>query len=178
MEDLAREVGIGKGTIYLHFPSKREVTLSHITRIVDRLLDRLQGIAASSKPLDDRVREMLVTRVLFRFDSVQHYSKSLNDLLSDLRPELLARRQKYFEKESKVFARVLQRGKSAGIFTCNDPRAAARALITATNALLPYSLSVQELGSRKQTETRAAEIAELLINGLTAGGLKIHRRSK
>jgi Bacterial regulatory proteins, tetR family len=35
MDHLARQVGIGKGTIYLHFPSKEEVTLSHINRIVE-----------------------------------------------------------------------------------------------------------------------------------------------
>ena len=34
MDDLAREVGIGKGTIYLHFRSKEELALSHIDRIV------------------------------------------------------------------------------------------------------------------------------------------------
>ena len=43
MDDLAREAGIGKGTTYLHFPSKQEVVLCSIDRIVDRLLKQLRG---------------------------------------------------------------------------------------------------------------------------------------
>src|SRR5262249_16762278 len=40
IDDLAREAGIGKGTVYLHFPSKEEVALCTIDRIVERLLRR------------------------------------------------------------------------------------------------------------------------------------------
>ena len=50
MEDLAQEVGIGKGTIYLHFPSKEEVVLSHVDRIVERLKGRLWEIARREGP--------------------------------------------------------------------------------------------------------------------------------
>ena len=40
--------------------------------------------------------------------------------------------------------------------------------MTATNALLPYSLSVRELGKRRIIETRAARVIDLLIAGLRA----------
>src|SRR5690242_21933519 len=73
VEDIAAEAGIGKGTIYLHFTSKEEVVLSHIDRIVDRLNSRLQEIAGSDAPAAHRLHLMLLTRVLFRFDSIQHY---------------------------------------------------------------------------------------------------------
>lgn len=32
VEGLAEEAGIGKGTVYLHFPSKEEAVLSHVDR--------------------------------------------------------------------------------------------------------------------------------------------------
>ena len=92
VEDIAREVGVGKGTIYLHFSSKEEVVLSHVDRIVERLKERLWTIARSEETAAVRLRLMLLTRVLFRFDSIQHYTQSLNDLLAVLRPGLLARR--------------------------------------------------------------------------------------
>src|SRR5438552_15724256 len=80
MDDLAREAGIGKGTVYLYFPSKEEVALCTIDRIVERLLDRLHALAGSGEPVIQRLRAMLLTRVLFRFDSVKDYSQSLDDL--------------------------------------------------------------------------------------------------
>jgi AcrR family transcriptional regulator len=176
MDDLAKNVGIGKGTIYLHFPSKQELTLSHISRIVDRLLQKLRSIVASSQTFEERLEQMLMERVLFRFDSVQHYRESINEILSDLRPVLLARRQEYFEKEAAVFADLLRKGTRAGAFVCADPHTTAWVLITATNALLPYSLSVSELGSRKQTESRVKQLSSVLIRGLKAGTPQIIRR--
>ena len=167
VEDIAGEAGIGKGTVYLHFSSKEEVVLSHVDRIVDRLKQQhLAVIARSEITAPERIRRMLLARVLFRFDSIQHYTQSLNDLLAALRPGLLARRAKYFEEEAEIFAAVLAEGRASGEFEFENERAAARALLEATNGLLPYSLSTTELGEREEVERRASAIADLLLQGL------------
>src|SRR3954469_9460224 len=74
MDDVAREAGVGKRTIYVHFPSKEEVVLCTIDRIVDRLVARLRVYADAPGPAAERLRAMLVERVLYRFDSVRNYS--------------------------------------------------------------------------------------------------------
>jgi len=166
VEDIAIEVGIGKGTIYLHFTSKEEIVLSHVDRIVERVKDKLREIARSDASAAERLRLMLLTRVLFRFDSIQHYTQSLNDLLAALRPGLLARRAQYFEAEAQIFAELLMAGRQSGEFDFEDDNATARALLQATNGLLPYSLSTTELGERKEVEKRAAAVADLVMRGL------------
>ena len=166
VEDIAIEVGIGKGTIYLHFTSKEEIVLSHVDRIVERVKDKLREIARSDASAAERLRLMLLTRVLFRFDSIQHYTQSLNDLLAALRPGLLARRAQYFEAEAQIFAELLLAGRQSGEFDFEDDNATARALLQATNGLLPYSLSTTELGERKEVEKRATAVADLVMRGL------------
>jgi len=168
MDDLAQEVGIGKGTIYLHFPSKEELVLSHVDRIVERLKGELLKIAREEGPPAARLRRMLLIRVMFRFDSVQHYTESLSDLLAALRPGLLARRRRHFEEEAEVLAAVLREGRRGGDFDFKEERSAARTLLTATNALLPYSLSARELGGREELEAEATRVVEMLLKGLLA----------
>src|SRR3982751_2316221 len=80
IDDLAAEVGIGKGSIYLHFRSKEEVVYSHIDRVI------------------------------VRFDSVQHFPESLADMFRDLRPGIYRHRQNHFKQEQILFATTLQEG--------------------------------------------------------------------
>jgi AcrR family transcriptional regulator len=166
IDDLAKEVGIGKGSVYLHFDSKQEIALSHIDRIVKRLKSDLYTTSQSKGTPEKKLRKMLVDRVLVRFDSVQHYTQSLNELLAQVRPQLLERRKRYFEEEARMFATVLAEGKTAGVFKIKDPIETGRALIDATNALLPYSLSAWELGERTEIEKKTNNVADLLLNGL------------
>jgi AcrR family transcriptional regulator len=166
MEDVARQVGIGKGTIYLHFPGKEELILSHIDRIAERIVAKIREIAGSSDSPDRRIRKMLVHRVLFRFDSVAHYSQNLSDLLSSVRTALLTRREAHFEKEAGVFEEVLREGARLGTLECSDPRTTSFVLIQSTNSLLPFSLSARELGRREEVEDQVGRVADLLIKGL------------
>jgi AcrR family transcriptional regulator len=166
MDDLASEVGVGKGTLYLHFPSKEEVVLSRIDRLVKRVVAELRAIAASRRDPAAKLRDMLVARVLLRFDAAKSYAESMDGMLASIRAGLLARREKHFEMEAAAFAELLADGKRDGAFAFRDAEAAAQALILATNSLLPYSLTVKQLGRRSAVEEKAFNIAALLIDGL------------
>lgn len=166
VDELAADAGIGKGTVYLHFASKEEVVLSHVDRIVERLCARLEQLAARDQPAGDRLKAMLVERVLFRLHSVQHYTEALNDVAAAIRPGLIERRERHFALEGEILARVLADGRRAGELRVPRAPEAARALVEATNALLPYSLSPRELGDPSDVQRRAAAIADLLVRGL------------
>lgn len=166
VDDLAAEVGIGKGTIYLHFPSKEEVVLSTIDRMVDRLLVKLAEIAEGPGSVSSRLESMLVTRILYRFDNRHHDSKSMDELLSALRTPYLARRERYFAAEAAVLAEVLEEGRAHDEFSFDDVAVTAQTLVLATNALLPSNLSARELGKRKHVAEQATALARLLVRGL------------
>ncbi len=166
VDDIAHEAGIGKGTIYLYFPSKEEVALGWIDRANKELLEQLNLITASDLPPDERIRRFLLTRVMFRFDSVQQFAQSLDELYVAMRPIFHARRNRYHDAESQVLAHALAQGRVVGIFHCEDENAVARLMLLATNSLLPYSLSAGELGQRDEIEAKVLGIADMILNGL------------
>lgn len=166
MDDLAREVGVAKGTLYLHFPSKEEVVLTRLDRMVDRLLKELRAIATTRREPAARLREMLIARVLYRFDAARHYAESIDGMLASIRAGLLARRERHFALEAEVFAELLEEGRRSGAFHVRDTESVAHALLLATNSLLPAALTVKQLGRRDAVEEKVSNIASLLIDGL------------
>jgi AcrR family transcriptional regulator len=168
VDDIAAEAGIGKGTVYLSFPSKEEVVLSTVDRIVDRVCRAMEEEAARDASAPDRLRAMLRARVLVRFEAVAGYSASLNDLLSSVRAALLARRVLHFERELGVLARVIAGGQRDGELAAGAPRRIGRALVLATNSFLPYALSPDELGDAKRLRREAGDVIDIVVDGITA----------
>jgi AcrR family transcriptional regulator len=166
MDDIAAEAGVARRSIYVHFAGKAEVALASIDRVVADLLRAMQAIAAAEAPAEDRLRDLLVTRVMFRFDRVAAYRDGLETLFAELRPAYLARRAGYFAAEARVLAGVLAEGRRRGRLAVADPAATAHDLLLATNALIPYSLSPAELGDRAQVDRQAHRLAELLLAGV------------
>ncbi|MFN3651042.1 MAG: TetR/AcrR family transcriptional regulator [Armatimonadota bacterium] len=166
VEDLAREAGIGKGTIYLYFPSKEEIALSWTDRRIRRLVDVLETIAAGPGRPAERLREMLSARVLVLFDSAQSHAHIFDELYAAIRPAYMPRRQQYFAWEAEVLVRVLEEGRAAGELVFDEALPTARALLLATNGLMPFSLSEQQLRERAQVAAMAERIARLLLEGL------------
>jgi len=175
MDEVATEAGIGKGTIYLYFDSKQELALGTFDRMVDRLKERMRSIATGTEPAAERLREMLLVRVLHRFDAAQPHSRSIDELMATLRPALLQRREGYFRDEAAILAEVLREGARDGSLTVDDPDSLAHTLILATNALLPAALSTRELGRRREIESRAARIAEIVLHGIARTPTSPHR---
>jgi AcrR family transcriptional regulator len=168
VDDIAAEAGIGKGSVYLAFASKEEVALSCIDRMVDGLLAELRAIASESRPHLERLRKMLILRVMHRVDYARTHAGSMDAMLAAVRPAFLARRERHFAAEVEVLSALLEAARRAGAARAVEARSAAVALVTATNALLPYSLSVAELGRRAEIERRTGALAELLVQGIAA----------
>ena len=178
VDDIAAEAGIGKGTVYLSFPSKEEVVLSTVDRIVDRVCTAMEEAAARDASAPDRLRAMLRARVLVRFEAVAAYSASLNDLLGSVRAALLARRVQHFERETSVLARVIAAGQQDGEVAAGAPRRIGRALVLATNSFLPYALSPSELGDAKRLSREAGDVIDIVVDGVTASKTPTTARRK
>jgi AcrR family transcriptional regulator len=170
VEDIAHEAGIGKGTVYLYFPSKEEVALGWFDRGHSRIEEDLSTIARSDMAPDRKLQELLVRRVMAGFDAAREFAESLDELFASVRPSLLPRRQQYQGSMAAIIADVLREGCAQGIFEVGDIDAVALSIVLAITSLLPYSLSVAQLGRRDEIEAKARIIADLLLNGLRGEG--------
>jgi AcrR family transcriptional regulator len=166
MDEVATRANLGKGTLYLYFDSKEDLAHSCIDRTNQRLQESLKTIARGSKTPTDKLERMLIERVLYRFRAVQGHKAGIDDVLSCLRHELFERRDRWHAAEAQLFAEVLVEGRTKGEFDVDEPFEVASALVTATNSLLPYSLSPRELVERVDVEKRIQRISRILVKGL------------
>jgi AcrR family transcriptional regulator len=166
IEDLAREVGIGKGTVYLYFPSKQEIVLSYVDRIFNRLLENLWKIARSEAAFSDRIKLMMVSRVQMFYDLRRHYAESLMETIQLFRASLLKKYRVYLKAEAEIFAAVLRDGQRDGAVRNQDLNSAARILVLSTNALLPFNFSTREIGKRNDVIEETIIIADFLLQNV------------
>jgi AcrR family transcriptional regulator len=177
VEAVASEAGVGKGSVYLHFESKEEVALACIDRMAEAVAARLEQISAGGGAVIPRLRSMLRARVLDRFDYARLHARSIDEKLAVMREGLLERRHRQFAREAGIFSAVIVAAGRSGEMDVVAPRRAGRALVEATNALLPYSLSVRELGRRAVLSKRLDEVIDLLLAGLARSGAVRHAHS-
>lgn len=166
VEDIALEAGIGKGSVYLHFESKEDIALAHLDRMVAGIREHLKQICESADTASTRLEKVLVDRIMIRFDNVQHYSQSINELMEIIRPSLANRRVNLVNVEAEMIASLISDGQNSGEFAPGSAKTLGKTLVDATDSLLPYSLSAFETKDRREVKRRAVALTNLLINGL------------
>ncbi|MBC8063750.1 MAG: TetR/AcrR family transcriptional regulator, partial [Chlorobia bacterium] len=168
MEDIAKEARVGRRTIYLYFKNKEDVALSSIGRVVESAQTRMKDVlCAEGGDIVEKLRAMLKERVMGRVRAVAEYHESLDEIFEVVRPAYIERRRQYFFTEQDLISQALEIGIEEGKVHMSNPMGTAAILLQATNAYLPYSLSVRELGNPDQIEKQLSQMVDLLINGVT-----------
>jgi AcrR family transcriptional regulator len=171
VEDIAAEAHVSRATAYLYYPGKEALVIAWMIRQDTLRLESLRTLTRTDAPARDRLATFLMARVMTRFDDAQPYTESIDELLAALRPRVLEIRQRQHEAVAVVVAELLREGVRSGDFAeLPDSLATARLLILATSSLLPYSLSVRELGERTMVEESARGLIALLLRGLRHTG--------
>jgi len=166
VDDIAKESGIGKGTVYLYFTGKDEIAIDVMREQNSQIHDRLKSIASGKATPQAKLTQMLVVRVMERFDRIQNYVDSIDDFMGRAKAAYDELRIRMGREESEIFASVLIEGRLLGTMKVEDPIFTAIAMIAATNGLMPTVLSRTELGNRSEVEATAKKIAELLLSGV------------
>src|SRR5581483_5300837 len=63
LEQLAERVGIGKGTIYLHFPKKEDLVAAIVVRGLERMTERVAALAQGAGTPTERLSAIMETLI-------------------------------------------------------------------------------------------------------------------
>ena len=163
VSDVAREAGVGVGSVYLEFPSK-EAIVEELSRSRHReVLDAMRAAAsAGRRPFAERLTRALDAR-LEAFYAVVDAGTHACDLVHCVSAAVKTAQVSYHHAEVALVADLLRRGAEAGELDVADPEAVAATILRAY-----ASFSLPWIASRDRVETRAAlvELHHLVLHGL------------
>jgi len=162
IDDIARRAGVGKGTVYLYFQSKAEIMLSLTDRTNERIVARLEEIAATDAPPRDRLRACLLHRVMALYDIVDRHPHS-EDVIAKMMPDVVERLDHYVQRHGEILGRIVREGRDAGAFRSADPAAAGHLLADLFEFLTP---PYYRFSSREALERFANQVVDLVLAGL------------
>jgi len=142
VDDIAVEAGIGKGTLYLYFPSKEQTYLAALmedARKLNRLTRESMGAAASWQ---DKLRAYMEVRLHYfeaHQDFVRLYMTEFRNMCMQGKPlgaELHHLLQEGEEQLAQLFAAAAARGEVRAV----DPELAARTVADLTRGIMERRL--------------------------------------
>ena len=168
MEDILRVVGIAKGTLYYHFPSKEEILNALVLRIVGQVEQRAREIAASSSPAVDKLMAIMATMRVKETETelVEQFHAPGNAEFHLLSITAM------IEHLTPVLTDVVTQGVREGFFTTSRPYDAIELLLSASGILLDHD--ILDTGPDKLSRRRNSLIwATETLLGARPGSLSI-----
>ncbi len=133
VEDIVKEIGIAKGTLYYHFKSKEEILDGIVDRILDSVIAKANRVANSSnlnvheKILNTllaiqvrEARDLAIIKEVYKPQNALLYSKMLGRIIHDIPP---------------ILSIIIEEGIKKEIFHTEFPYESAELFITYGNVI-------------------------------------------
>jgi len=164
MDDIAREMGKGKSTIYYYFSSKEDI----FKAVIDKELEVMKTRILEAVSQQDDVRDKLKAYVVERM----HGLKSLKNLYQILRTEFFTHhdfveqiRQQTDREEIDIVSGILNKGVEGDIFYLEDPFITAIAIVTALKGM-EVPLLIVDAEAENLLEQRLDRLLDVLFCGI------------
>ncbi len=164
MDDIAREVGLSKGSLYVYFESKDDIIAAIQERLLNVDVKALQSFLAAPGPASRRL--LLLTRHMAK--EVERMSPMLSITYelyaAAVRSEAVRTAFKeYFKARREILADLIHQGKKSGEFRDVDAQDAAIAVMSVYQGLVLLSAMDPQVVKWDQASSLAVG---LLIIGL------------
>lgn len=161
VDDVAKEAGVGKGTVYRYFKDKEDLFFSCLTTALDAAYECVHGLRHEKHiPYSERLEKTIERLAEFYAENqhllhIMHHHASLH---SQERHEAMHER---WDSLRRVIIRIIEKGIEAGEFRPVDANAATIALHSALRSVAHDSKDPGHIASTVKT---------LLIHGLNNKG--------
>jgi AcrR family transcriptional regulator len=168
IDDVARESGIAKGTVYVHFKSKSELLFHVFIEEKKRLVERFQSLFSEELAAEERLRRYLTLALVSLCESPlthrlltgdREFQLFIEELPTQLREQMLA-------QQPEGLAALLE---GVGHFSALTPEERKERL-AAFQGLLFTVGHLMEARTRTglDAETYARQLARILVDGIGA----------
>jgi AcrR family transcriptional regulator len=170
IDEIAADAGVGKGTVYLYFPSKEDILLTIAREVKRNTTDQMRAIAGSLASSEEKLRRMLLASILSVHDAAMSASHGLELVDEILRPQIMRCGAGEREAQMQLLAVVLDEGARRGEFGLpgDDALQTATYLTLAMLSFYPPYLNPCHASAscRNDLEQRATAMLEFVLQGL------------
>ena len=141
MEDVAREAGVGKGTIYRYFPSKESLYFAVIFEGIEELKQQIRSTLTTQSHLELKIRGLIHTLVSF-FHQNRLFFRLMNLEDGKVGDESRPNRQRWHRERGGLIdaiAAVLDHGRKTGSLDVVYPRTGAQILLGMVRSVLRHN---------------------------------------
>ena len=166
MERVAQEVGIAKGTVYLHYRDKQELLEEVKDSALAPITAKIEEIMRGSEPADRKLREYSVAYLKY-FDEHRDLFRILLYEREVTRVQGSRFQSDRYRHTVQEVARAIREGIDAGTFRDADPHITAAMFIDSNLAVVNQRLLTDKPAA---VADDAALIADVFIDGLRRKG--------
>ena len=163
MQDIARDVGILKGSIYYYFNSKNEIFREVLIKGISPVLKNAEFIMAKDLSPAEKLRELLRSHI----DYIMHDNYSLILYFQEKEKISVQETKKYLEsrnKYEKIFKDLLAQGIKQGVFPKVDITLTVYAILGMCNWIVQWYNPKGSRSPKDITEHMVFLICDLMLN--------------
>ena len=164
IDEIAARVGIAKGTVYLHFPSKEDLTVAIMIREIKQLIAEIEAIASTEDSAQNKL-ELILQRL---YGTFVKRMQLLSGMFHSVAPNQLKEQGKkimvLWEQAAENIRMIIEQGKAAGEFTTDMP---TNVMVSAFFSLLsPGSYARLMLGEKMEGAELAKCLGRIYCHGI------------
>ncbi|MBW2637426.1 MAG: TetR/AcrR family transcriptional regulator [Deltaproteobacteria bacterium] len=150
MDEIAREAGVAKGTLYYNFPSKSKLFAATVTEGMEEIISQVEKELESDLPFKEHLRHLIRSNFLLYLKYSDLSKIVFNEITSGIDDEVLEEIEKVRVRYIDFISDLLRQGQERGYLKEVDTRLAAVGLVGFLDNLCNYYLKNDRMLDREE----------------------------